>query len=101
MPPRDHVGVVVCGTRRAEAWRAAFADAGIPAVVDETDGDESEQGACKVSVPRARMVEANALITAVTRGERRLPGGGGGGVTATIAVLAIAAFVAALLRGWL
>ena len=96
MLPRGHVGVVVCGTRRAAQWRAAFREAGIEAVVVETDADEAEAGACKVGVPKARLFEANAIVTAVTRGERALPGGGLGwqGVVAILVVLAVLGGVA-------
>ena len=72
---KDAIGIVVCGTRRAAQWRRAFREAGIEAEVVETDTDEAEAGACKVLVPRAKRIEANAIVTAVTRGERGLPGG--------------------------
>ena len=102
MLPRGHVGVVVCGTRRAAQWQAAFRAAGIEAVVVETDTDEAEAGACKVGVPKARLLEANAIVTAVTRGERALPGSGLGwqGVVAIAVALALigAAVLAAALR---
>lgn len=96
MLPRGHVGVVVCGTRRAARWRAAFQEAGIEAVVVETDADEAEAGACKVGVPKARLREANAIVTAVTRGERALPGSGLGwqGVVAILVALALLGGVA-------
>lgn len=92
MPPRGHVGVVVCGTRLAARWRDAFRAAGIPAEVEETDADEAAGGACKVTVPRARLVEANAIVTAVTRGERHLPGARAGwaGVVAIAVIVALA-----------
>lgn len=41
--PGGHAGVVVCGTRRAERWRAALREAGIEAVVVETEADEAAQ----------------------------------------------------------
>jgi len=61
-------------------------------VVVETDTDEAEAGACKVLVPRGRLIEANAIVTAVTRGERRLPGGGVD-VRAVIAVVLVVALI--------
>lgn len=67
--------MVVCDSRLAAQWQAAFREAGIDAAVIETDTDEADGGACKVTVPRARRVEASAIVTAVTRGERRLPAG--------------------------
>ncbi len=63
---------MICGTRRAEQWRLAFRDAGIEAVVVEADADED--GACKVAGPAAQVVQANAIVTAVTSGQRELPG---------------------------
>jgi hypothetical protein len=95
----DYVGLIVCDTRRAQAWRAAFGKAGIVAVVAETIGDEADAGACKVSVPRRDLPAANALVTAVTRGERRLPGTG---FTwrAAIAIGVVAALAAAIATGW-
>ncbi len=98
-PVRDDVGVVICDTRRARAWRAAFAKAGIAVTVAETIGDDAEHGACKVSVPRRDLPAANAMVTAVTRGELRLPGSGVGWRSA-IAIALVAALVAALARGW-
>ncbi len=96
MLPKGHVGVVVCGTRRAAQWQATFRDAGIEAVVVETDADEAEAGACKVAVPKARLLEANGIVTAVTRGERALPGSGLGwqGVVAIVVALALLGGVA-------
>lgn len=96
MPPRDHVGVVVCGTRLAARWQDALRAAGIEAVVVETDADEASAGACKVLVPRTRLVEANAIVTAVTRGERTLPGGGPGwrAIVAIVVAFAIVATAA-------
>jgi hypothetical protein len=95
--PKGHVGIVVCGTRRAEQWRVAFEQAGIPAVVVETDTDEAEGGACKVGVAKGRVVDANAIVTAVTRGERRLPGDARLGLRPIIALLVIAGLIGALL----
>jgi hypothetical protein len=89
---KDRVGVVVCGTRRAAQWRTAFRDAGIEADVVETDTDEAEAGASKVLVPRGRLVEANAIVTAVTRGDRSLPGGALD-VRALIAVVLVLALI--------
>lgn len=74
MVPAGHRGVVVCGTRRAEQWRDAFREAGIDAVVVETDGAEAEAGACKVVVPTSQIVRANAIVTEVTAGKREFPG---------------------------
>lgn len=91
MLPEGHVGIVVCGTRRAERWREAFRAAGIDAVVVETDADEAEAGACQVGVPRARLLEANAIVTAVTRGERRLRTGMGW--QGIVAIVIAAAFL--------
>jgi hypothetical protein len=96
---RDYVGLVVCDTRRARSWRTAFARAGIAAAIAETVGDESERGACKVSVPRRDLPAANALVTAVTRGELRLPGTGFTW-TAVVAIVVVAAIAAALATGW-
>jgi hypothetical protein len=74
MPPKHHRGIIVCNARRAEQWRKAFVAAGIQAVVVETDADEAEGGACKVLVPERKVIEANAIVTAVTQGTRSLPG---------------------------
>ena len=95
---KDRVGVVVCGTRRAAQWRTAFRDAGIEADVVETDTDEAQAGACKVLVPRGRLVEANAIVTAVTRGDRALPGGGLDW-RALIAVVLVIALVGSVVIG--
>jgi hypothetical protein len=74
MLPEGHRGVVVCGTRRAERWRYAFLEAGIKAVIVETDGNEAAAGACKVGVPQALFLQAQAVVAEVNAGERRLPG---------------------------
>jgi hypothetical protein len=89
---------VVCDTRRAQAWRTAFERAGIAATVAETIGDEADGGACKVSVPRRDLPAANAIVTAVTRGERRLPGAGLSWRFA-IAIVVIVALTTALANG--
>jgi hypothetical protein len=96
MLPRGHRGIVVCGTRRAEHWRAAFRASGIEAVVVETEGDEAEGGACQVGVPEARLVQANAIVTEVTSGKRRLPGDGFGW-RSVVVVLLVGALIAAML----
>lgn len=96
MLPRGYVSIVVCDTRRAEQWRAAFERDGIPAAVDETEADQAHHGACVVGVPRDRLLEANAIVTAVTRGRRSLIRGGWAGA---VIVLAIAAVIVALVRG--
>jgi hypothetical protein len=98
MLPPDHASVIVCGTRRAEQWRRAFANAGITAIVVETDGEDSEKGACAVGVPKARRIEANAIITAVTRGEQQLPGAALG-IRGIVAIAVIAALIAAVAVG--
>ncbi|MEZ4401471.1 MAG: hypothetical protein R3B06_15710 [Kofleriaceae bacterium] len=97
MIPRSHVALVYCDTRRAAAWRAAFVQAGIAAVIDETVGDDSEKGACVVAVPRRKLVAANELVTAVTQGRQALPAGRPG-ARAVIAVLVLVALVAASAR---
>ena len=95
---RDEVGIILCDTRRARQWRTAFARQGIAATIAETKGDESERGACKVSVARRDAPAANALVTAVTRGEQRLPGGGLSWLHVA-ALVTIAAIAAALASG--
>ncbi len=95
--PKGHVGIVVCGTRRAEQWRKAFEQAGIPAVVVETGTDEAEAGACKVGVTKGNVVDANAIVTAVTRGEQQLPGDGQLGWRPLVALVIIAGMIGALL----
>jgi len=72
--PAGYVSVIVCGTRRAEQWRAAFAAEGIVAHVEETETDEAHLGACRVGVPRDQLLVANAMITDVTKGKRALDG---------------------------
>ena len=99
MIPAGYVGLVFCDTRRAEAWRAALEADGIAAAVAETDGDDIEKGACVVAVPRARLVAANALVTAVTQGRRQLPATRSNRGAVAIAVVVVAAMLAALLRG--
>ena len=74
MPPKHHRGIIVCNARRAEQWRRAFIQAGIQAVVVETDADEAEGGASKVMVPERKLIEANAIVTEVNQGKRSLPG---------------------------
>lgn len=93
--PRDHVGLIFCGTRRARGWEKALAKRGIRARITETFGEESEAGAYKVSVPRADLPAANQLVTAVTRGELALPGSGLTGMT-VVALVVIAALVIGL-----
>jgi hypothetical protein len=95
----EYVGLVVCDTRRARSWRAAFLKAGITATVAETTGDEAESGACKVSVPRRDLPAANAIVTAVTRGELRLPGSGLSWRFG-IAIVVIVALITALASGF-
>lgn len=92
----DRVGIVICDGRRAKSWRAAFARAGIAADVADTIGADSEGGAFKISVARRDVPAANAIVTAVTRGELALPHPG---VDArlVIAVLVVAALVTALM----
>lgn len=92
---RDLVGLIFCGTRRARSWQRALAKRGIVARITETFGEESEAGAFKVSVPRRDLPAANQLVTAVTRGEVRLPGAGVSPAT-VIALLAIAALLLGL-----
>jgi hypothetical protein len=72
--PAGYVSVIVCDTRRAEEWRAAFAAEGIEARVEETETEEAHLGACRVGVPRDQMLRANAIITDVTKGRRSLGG---------------------------
>jgi hypothetical protein len=74
VPPKNHRGIVVCNAKRAEQWRKAFHAAGIEAVVVETIGEEAEGGACKVMVPERKLIDANAIVTAVNQGKRSLPG---------------------------
>lgn len=74
MPPKHHRGIIVCNARRAAQWRKAFAQAGIAAIVVETDADEAEGGACKVLVPERKLIEANAIVTEIHQGKRSLPG---------------------------
>ncbi len=99
MAPAGHVGVIVCGTRRAERWRVAFAAEGIAAQVEETDAEDAAQGACRVTVPRTQLLVANAMITEVTQGRRGLPGERGRAIDAAI-VLGVAAILIAALRFW-
>ncbi len=94
----DYVGLVFCDTRRAQGWRKALAQRGIEARVLETFGEESEHGAYKVSVPRKHLVAANQLVTAVTRGEARLPGSIVSLPMAAVAIVLIAALVLAFAR---
>ena len=54
----DYVGLIFCDTRRAQGWRKALAQRGIEARVLETFGEESENGAYKVSVPRKQITGA-------------------------------------------
>jgi hypothetical protein len=95
--PRGYVSVVVCGTRLAEQWRATFADEGIEARVAETDAQDADKGACLVAVRRDDLVRANAVITAVTRGQRTL-GRRGAAWIAPAVVLGVAAAIVALVR---
>jgi len=74
MLPSGHRGLIVCDSRRAARWRKAFQAADIAAIVVETDTDEAEAGAVKVCVPERRLLEANAIVTAITTGQRSLPG---------------------------
>jgi hypothetical protein len=92
--PKGYRGVVVCGTRRAEQWRTAFKASGIEAVVVETDDDELG-GACQVGVPARQLLQANAIVTEVTAGNRRLPGRHGW--QAVVALLIILALLASVL----
>jgi hypothetical protein len=94
VPGPDHVTVIICDARRAEQWRRGFAREGIAAIVAETRGADSEKGACAVAVPATRRLEASALVAAVARGERALPGPGLG-ARGVIAILLVAALVAA------
>jgi hypothetical protein len=72
--PRGYRGIIVCDTRRAAQWRKAFHAAGIDAVVVETEVDEAHGGAYKVGVPERKLIEANAIVTAVNQGKQSLPG---------------------------
>ncbi|MBK9036527.1 MAG: hypothetical protein IPL61_35645 [Myxococcales bacterium] len=99
MIPSTHVALVYCDTRRAAGWRAAFAEIGITAIVDETVGDDAEKGAWVVAVPRRKLVAANDLVTAVTQGRRALPAGRPG-AGAAVAVAVIVALIAMLARGF-
>ena len=99
MIPPSHVALVFCDTRRAAAWKAAFAAEGIAAVVEETVGDDAEKGACVVAVPRRKLVAANGIVTAVTQGRRALPAGRPG-ARAVIAAVVLAALIAMLVRGF-
>ena len=74
MPPKNYRGMIVCNARRAAQWRKAFHAVGIDAVVVETNADEAEGGACKVMVPERKLIEANAIVTAVNQGKQSLPG---------------------------
>jgi hypothetical protein len=94
MLPAGHVSILFCGTRRAEEWRAALAAEGITAHVEETEAQDAEKGACLVAVPRDQLLVANALVTAVTQGRRRL-GGPGSWLGAAI-VIGVAALIVAL-----
>jgi hypothetical protein len=94
----DYVGLVFCDTRRAQGWRKALAQRGIEARVLETFGEESENGAYKVSVPRKSLPAANQLVTAVTRGEVSLPGSSISPMMAIVAVVVIAAIIVAFVK---
>lgn len=96
--PHDFVGILFADTRRAKRWQRAFRKAGLESRVVETIGEESETGACKVSVLRRDLPAANQLVTAVTRGEVTLPGAGFS-MTTLVAIIVVAAMVAALVRG--
>jgi hypothetical protein len=93
----DFVGLVFCDTRRVRGWKRALAQRGIEVRVTETFGEESQNGAYKISVPRKQQVAANELVTAVTRGEVALAGPGLTPMVVITAVL-IAALVFALLQ---
>lgn len=96
--PHDFVGLLFCGTRRAKQWQRALAAAGIESRVNETFGEEETSGACKVSVPRSDLPGANELVTAVTRGDRSLPGARLSR-TSVVAILVVVALLAAVIRG--
>ncbi len=64
----------------------------------ETFGEESENGAYKVSVPRKQLPAANQLVTAVTRGEVSLPGASISPMMAIVAVVVIAAIIVAFVK---
>ena len=49
-----------------------FVAEGIEAIVVEANADEAD--ACKVAVASPNIVQANAIVTAVTSGRRTLPG---------------------------
>lgn len=94
MLPAGYVSVVLCDTRRAEQWRRALVAEGIEAVVEETETDEAHLGACRVAVPRADLLRANAFVTAVTKTQRTL-----GGWMPAVIVVGVAGAIVALV--WL
>jgi hypothetical protein len=94
----EFVGLLFCDTRRAKQWQRALTAAGIESRVLETFGEEETAGAYKVSVPRSDLPVANELVTAVTRGDRRLPGTGLSW-TSVIAIVVVVAMLAAVIRG--
>ncbi len=97
MPRPDRVGVIVSGTRIAERWRDTFVAGGVDAVVEETEAEDAEKGACIVFVPRAQLLIANAIMTDVTKGRRQLGGRTDGWLGAAI-VLGVAVVIVALVR---
>jgi hypothetical protein len=100
-PPRGTCSLVVCDTRRAEEWRAGLTRAGFHPEVIETQGQASEHGAWAVVVPEDEAVGARAMVTAVTRGDQRLPASIPLPASARWALVLVAVLVLGVLLGFL
>src|SRR5262245_33631146 len=101
MLPRGYRSLIVCDTRRAEAWRAGLLRAGFDVVLAETAPD-NDKGAWEVGVAEAQALPAMAFVSDVVQGRGELPGPPIVSSTAFKALVAIAAVLVALfVIGWL
>lgn len=73
MLPPGYRSLVIADTRRATEWEEGLRRAGFDVVRVETTGADADKGAWKVAVAAAQESKAKAFVTAVTRGEARLP----------------------------
>ncbi len=65
--------LLLADTQRAEQWRRALERRGAQVQLVETRGEDADRGAWQICVREADLRDAQVLVTAVTRGETRLP----------------------------
>ena len=71
--PVGYRSILIADTRRAEQWKRGLHKAGFDVVLAETQGHDVEKGSWEIGVVASQTSDANAMVSAVLRGDRKLP----------------------------